>query len=84
MTITDAGMEARVLKEHNLVQRDDAAYETQSYHGWDFAKREQRYREDVSAGGARSWTGSALPSGMCSSCCLARHEGECQSADVRS
>lgn len=80
LTITDAGHESAVLREHKLVQRDDASYLTQSYHGWDFAKQEQRYREENGAGLPGAW-GGGVPSGMCATCALARHDGECLKND---
>lgn len=55
MEITDAAHEARVLKEHNLVQRDDVAYLEEEYVGYDPYTDKQVYRHGSGRGLPGQW-----------------------------
>jgi hypothetical protein len=52
--ITDAGHERRLMKEHGVRKRDDAAWATQEYNGYHYSDKQQHYKES-GAGMPNCW-----------------------------
>lgn len=55
ITITDAAHEARLMKEHNLVKRDDAAWLEEEYLGYNPYTGKQEYSKPSGVGLPGCW-----------------------------